>query len=320
MRLKTTVQSVFRDVYGLLAKSFLRRIPGMWRISNFLFRIVWRDIRTIEIEGSKMWIDVNEPAPALRKTFQAYGLNLIHEEATTALFKKVVKPGNVVLDLGANMGYFTLLAARLVGESGKVFAFEPEPKNFNYLKRNIDLNGYSNVEAIQKAVSSKKGKTKLFICSYDSGHHTIEQCDGIEVYSQGKPFEKNWIEIDTVALDEFLEDKTEKVDTIKMDVEGAEALAVLGMRNILRNNKKIKLFIEYFPIFIEKMGSSPRELIESLIREFEFNIYVIGHDYSMEDYEKTSHLRIGSYQELTGFLRNSFSHVNLYVTRESCPK
>ena len=204
-RVKIVVQLVFRKLYGLLARSFLRRVPGIWRISNILFRGAWRGVHIIEVEGSKIWVDFNDPNPALRKTFQAYGLDLIHEERTTALFKRVVRRGDVVLDLGANIGYFTLLAARLVGESGRVYAFEPEPMNFEYLKKNIAVNGYKNVLAYQKGVSGASGTAKLFVCPYDSGHHTINQPNGIKKYRQKYSGEIREVEISIVALDDFLE-------------------------------------------------------------------------------------------------------------------
>lgn len=269
----------------------------------------------IEVQGSKMFIDVNDPRANMRKTFHVYGMNLIHEEATTALFKKVVKPGDVVLDLGANIGYFSLLAARLVGNNGKVFAFEPEPINFYYLMKNIGINNYLNIFAIQKAVSQETGKAKLFICSYDSGHHTINQCEGIEAYSQGRPTEKDSIEVDTVVLDEFLEKKTDRVDIIKMDVEGAEAHALAGMRNTLQRNKRIKVFLEFFPLLLEKMGTSPEAFAQSLLNDFGFAVLAIGHDYNLQSC-KEELIRVNSTKDLFDLLRGDMDHINLYLTRE----
>lgn len=80
-----------------------------------------------------MYVNVWEKDPSMRRTFRAYAANLVHEESTTELFKKIVRPGSIVADLGANIGYFTLLAARLAGKDGHVYAFEPEPRNYSYL-------------------------------------------------------------------------------------------------------------------------------------------------------------------------------------------
>ena len=263
-----------------------------------------------------MYIDVNDPRENMRKTFQAYGMNLVHEEGTTALFKKIVRSGDVVLDLGANIGYFTILAAKLVGPTGKVFSFEPEPTNFLYLTKNIELNNYTNAFAFQRAVSDKQGKTRLFVCSYDSGHHTINQYDGIEAYRRGRQSTVQAIEIETVAVDDFLRGKTDRVDIIKMDVEGAEALALSGMKDTLRRNHTVKVFLEFFPLLMKKMGSSPGTYAESLLNDFGFLVYAIGHDYSMEGVSKDL-VRIESVQQLMKLLEHEDDHLNLYLTREA---
>jgi len=315
-RVKNCLFNLFKKSYRVLAKTPLRKIPGMATFANKIFRKVWPNTNIIEIQGSKMFININEPNPGLRQTFQAYAMNRIHEEATTGILKKIIKPGDIFLDLGANIGYFSLLAAKLTGEKGKVFAFEPEPKNFYYLQKNIEINNYKNIYPFQKAVSDKNGTTELFICEYDSGHHTINQYGGVEVYSHGRPTEKIAIKVDTVKLDDFLADKTDHVDIIKMDIEGAEALAVEGMRNILADNKKIKVLMEFFPLFIRKMGSSPEKLIKTLIEDLGFNIFVIGHDYSMER-EKNDFVKINKAEDLMSLIKNEEDHFNLYISRET---
>lgn len=313
--LKAWFFKMFKKTYDVLAKTPLRKIPHIWEISNLFFRALWPNQNVIDVQGSKMFINVNDSDLRMKKTFQAYGMNLIHEESTTALFKKAVKPGHIVVDLGANIGYFTLLAAKLIGEDGKVFSFEPEPKNFGYLKKNIELNHYKNVFAYQKAVSNNVGKTKLFICAYDSGHHTINHFEGIEAYRQGRRGETKEIEIDMVTLDNFLADKTGRVDIIKIDVEGAEALAIEGMEETIKKNKNIIIFLEYFPLLIKKMGSSPQQLIESLLSDFQFNLFAIGHDYSVSN-SNTDLIKIQTYEQLKNLLKGETDHVNLFLSRD----
>lgn len=318
IKIKTGLFNFFKKSYYALAKTPLRKIPGMATLANLIFRKVWPNTNIIEVQGSKMYIDVNEPNPGLRQTFQAYAMNKIHEETTTGIFKKIIKPGDVFLDLGANIGYFSLLAANLAGEEGKVFSFEPEPKNFYYLQKNMEVNNYKSVHPFQKAVSDKNGTIELFICDYDSGHHTINQYGGVEVYSHGRPTEKKALKIDAVKLDDFLADKTDHVDIVKMDIEGAEALAVEGMRNILKNNKNIKFLMEFFPLFIKKMGNSPEKLIKTLIEELDFKIFVIGHDYSMEK-EKNDLVKINKIEDIMSLIKNEEDHLNLYLSRETTP-
>ena len=289
-----------------------KKTPGAFPIYNFLFKSFWPYKNIIEIQGSKMLLNVHDESYAMRKTFEAYAFRNIHEKETTELFKQTVKEGNTVIDLGANIGYFTLLAAKLVGERGKVFAFEPEPKNYSYLVKNIELNNYHNVVALKKAVSDKNGKTKLYICDYDSGHHTINQAGGLEAYSRGREIKIEEIDIETIRLDDFLKGKEELIDVIKMDVEGAEVLALTGMDNMIRVNKNLKMFIEFFPLLIEKMGGSPEEFIRRLLEDYNFSIYVIPDDY---DAKKGEMIKINSVEEIMNLCKREEDHINLFLKK-----
>ena len=313
--LRTGLLAAARAAYGTVGRTSLGRIPGVRWVSDLLFRLLWPRGTAVEIEGSRMHINPAHPNPTLRRTFMAYALRRTHEPATTQLFKEVVRPGDVVVDLGANMGYFTLLAARLVGSEGRVFAFEPEPTNFAHLTRNIELNAYRQVTAYQKAVSDRYGSAKLFICTYDSGHHTINQFDGIAAYARGRPATAEWVEIDTVPLDEFLGEAAARVGVLKMDIEGAEALALDGMRRILTENRGLRVFTEFFPLLLTKMGSSPDAYARRLIHDFGFTVYAIGQDYSLA---RTGQglIPIRSAGDLGVLVQAEDDHVNLFLVRE----
>lgn len=314
-KIKKTLFLILKNLSNFLRNTKIYRIiPFRQQIYDFLFQKIWPGGQILEIQGSKMYLNIKEKDLTMRRTFQAYALGFIHEETTTKLFKKIVKEGNIVVDLGANIGYFTLLAAKLVGKRGKVFAFEPEPKNFYYLNKNIKLNNYKHVITEQKAVSDRNGKTKLFLSPYDSGHHTINQADGIEAYRLGRRGEVSSIDIETVTLDDYLRDKTDRVDVMKIDIEGAEALAFVGMKETLSINKNIKIFLEFFPLLIEKMGNSPQEFIELLLKDF--NIFAIGHDYSMRKFKKEI-MKIESYDEIKKLIKKKTDHINLYLTKSS---
>src|SRR5260370_4391252 len=124
----------------LSGKGISEIVPGTQVIYELLFRLFWPNKKVVEVQGSMMYVDVFDPDPSMRRTFRAYALNRVHEESTTSLFRSIVKEGDVVVDVGANVGYFTLLAAKLTGSNGKVYAFEPEPRNYRYLLSNIQLN------------------------------------------------------------------------------------------------------------------------------------------------------------------------------------
>jgi FkbM family methyltransferase len=286
-------------------------------IYELLFRLFWRNKNIVEIQGSKMYVNVFDPDPSMRRTFRAYAINKVHEESTTALFRKIVKEGDVVVDLGANIGYFTLLAAKLVGKKGKVYAFEPEPRNYEFLTRNIQLNGYDNVVALQKAVADKPGMVKLFICPYDTGHHTIQKYDGIHAYRpEFVNKKKEFVEVEQVGLDDFLRGKTTRINVIKMDVEGAEMLALAGMEELIRENKNLIMLIEFFPLLIKEMGQSPEEFARRLLEDFHFKMVVVEHDYSMRDrVPREDQLRIRSADQLMGLCKERNDHFNLYLEK-----
>ncbi len=314
-------QALFKTTQGikksLSGKGLTNKIPGIKRVYDYLFGFFYPDSSVIEVEESKMYADINHPSQSMRNTFRAYASNRIHEPQTTELIKSLVKKGDVVLDLGANIGYFTLLAAKLVGEKGRVFSFEPEPTNFKYLTKNIQLNNYTQVKAMQNAVSQKSGeKIKLFICEYESGHHTINQPNGIKDYGGGKHIAEivNSIEIETVSIDDLYKNVIKTpVNFIKMDVEGAEMLALLGMEQTIKESKSLKMVIEFFPLLIKDMGNSPEEFAKKLLKDYGFSMYVVSGEYS--SHTKEGLLKIESVDQLMDLCKEKEGHLNLFLEK-----
>lgn len=112
-----------------------------------------------KINGSKMYLDINDEG--LSHDLISDG---VREFYATQKMKKEIKKGDVIVDIGANIGYYALLEARLVGKKGIVYAIEPVPRNIAILKKNIELNNYSNLEVYQLAYGGQKGSC-LDICS-----------------------------------------------------------------------------------------------------------------------------------------------------------
>ena len=311
-KLRSLLFSAFGKAFNLFLGTGIGKIPAVRAVYHFLYRVLWSNKNIIEVHGSKMYIDLNDKNPALQETFRSYSLLSEFEPSTTKIFEKVVKKGDTVVDLGANIGYFTLLAAKLVGKEGKVYSFEPEPRNYNYLLKNIEINGYSNVVAVQKAVSDKTGKTKLYICPYDSGHHTINQYDGIKAYNPDFIGDKKeFVEVEMVTLDDFFEAKNLSIDVMKMDVEGAEMLALLGMDRVIKESGKLKMFVEFFPLLIREMGGSPEEFIRRFLEDYHFSMFIIPGDY---DASKKG-IKINNADELMRFCKGERSHVNLFLRK-----
>jgi len=261
-KLKSILFSAFQRACQLAEGTGIGRTPGVLAVYNFLGQHLWPNKSIMQIEGSKMYMNTDNLPERYGKALRAYAIFCGWEKSTTEMFKKVVKQGDVVVDLGANMGYFTLLAAKLVGKEGKVYAFEPAPINYSLLIKNIELNGYNNVVPLQKAVSNIAGTVKLFISDEDIGNNTIYQ------YGDDREF----VEVESVTLDEFFKDKEYRVDVIKMDIEGAEMAAILGMDRIIKENNGLKVFSEFYPSLIRAMGYSPEDLLDKLINNYHFSI------------------------------------------------
>ena len=216
--------------------------------------------RKIEFRGHILFLD---PEDSLNLSFSDY------EIYETELIDKELGEGDVFVDIGANLGYHTLTAARKVGEKGKVYAFEPEPKNFALLKKNIIANHYlDRCLLIQKGVSDRTGKKRLYIDPYNYGGHALfDHFEKPEIFLGGRTSEKkdsrnNFIGIEIVALDGFLSEN-KKVNVIKMDIEGAESLVLEGMIETLKAKKHISVFSEFSPSAMNMLGSDPKKFLET---------------------------------------------------------
>lgn len=208
----------------------------------------------IVLEGRKMHVDRDEYLKLL----------LEQDSIMTKFVKKEIKKGDMVLDLGANIGYWTCLLAELVGDKGHVYAFEPEPNNFQLLKKNVEINGYKNVTLEQKAVSDKTGKIRLFISDVKTDHRIYDWSG-----------HQNSIEIDAVRLDDYFKDNELIINYIKSNLQGADFAAVQGMSSLIKRSKALKMIVEYHPDTMLEFGSDPKEFIEVLVSEG-FKLYDVG--------------------------------------------
>lgn len=136
-----------------------------------------------------------------------------YEPEQTRLFGEQLRPGATLLDVGAHVGYYTLLAARLVGSGGRVYAFEPNPRNCEFLRRHVAANGCANVRVEEAAVADTNGVARF---DFGTGSGT------------GHLAESGAVEVRTLRLDDFCHDHDVKPDAIKIDVEGAELDVLRG--------------------------------------------------------------------------------------------
>ena len=190
----------------------------------------------------------------------------VWEPTETYWFVKSVRPGDVVVDVGANTGYYTLIAAKLVGDSGRVYAFEPDPVSFELLQRNVRLNRLHNVVLERKAVSNENGVLKLYIAEENKGDHRIYQPEGEQRES---------VSVDAVSLNSYFEGLHATVDFVKVDTQGAELSILLGMDELVRRSKEIAMAFEYSPWHLAGLGTTGRELLDE-IESHELRIYELG--------------------------------------------
>jgi FkbM family methyltransferase len=148
--------------------------------------------------------------------------------------------GDTVVDVGAHIGLYTIIAAKRVGPSGKVIAIEPDPENFKILKKNISLNQLSNVEPLECAAYSAKKKLKLFLPEVEGGRTIFNTVMQDRVKSCN-----DFLEVEANTLDNILnENNVKRVNYVKIDVEGAEFEVLKGISNVLEANKSVTLVIE----------------------------------------------------------------------------
>jgi FkbM family methyltransferase len=190
---------------------------------------------------------------------------LPYEPFETELLLRQVQPGDVALDLGANIGFHTLLLARAVGPSGRVYAFEPDPANFALLKRNVERHGYGNVVLVQKAVSDKTSTATLFRSGDNSGDHRLAPA------AEGRAE----LAVETVRLDDYFAGQEVRVGVVKMDIQGSEAGALSGMRGLLSGSPGVALFCECWPHGLARAGASPQAFLSEL-EGLGFSLYHIS--------------------------------------------
>lgn len=231
----------------------IERIPGVITIYKFIFKLLNpKVIVLINCKENKMYINIEDIG--LTPYLLSRG---VYKPFETDLLEKLLKKNMTVVNVGANIGYYTLIVANRVGPNGKVYAFEPEPKNFELLVRNIKKNGYKNILPIQIAISDKKGILKLFLDKSNLGNHSLAEQNIAE--------KNGFVEVETNSLDNFFEEynKDLKVDLILMDTQGAEGLILDGAKKIIGNNK-LKIIMEFWPYGLNGMGTDALDLLKKL--------------------------------------------------------
>ncbi|WP_028589695.1 FkbM family methyltransferase [Paenibacillus massiliensis] len=163
------------------------------------------------------------------------------EAPLTKYFIKHVKPGNVVVDVGTNVGYFTLLSAKLVGTSGKVIGYEANPEMYSFAQDNIAMNWLTDqVTLVNKAIYSENRQLQFQTSERFHGYSSINERPTDELVRD----QFTCIEVEAVTLDSELE-AIDRIDLLKIDIEGGEYQAFLGAIDSIKSKKIRKISFEW---------------------------------------------------------------------------
>jgi FkbM family methyltransferase len=217
-----------------LARQLLLLLPARWlrwlgRI-QFRFPLLrrWGDRISSELLSGAVTVG-HGPARGLRITLggahPGYALGTSEPVLQQALVD-LLRPGNVFYDLGANVGFFTLLAARLVGPSGAVIAFEPDPRNADTLRANVAANGFENVTVVQEGVTERSGTVDFVLAASTASHFA----------TAGQPAAGS-TPVRVTSLDDFLGGGAPPPTVVKLDIEGEEVRALRGAGAMLETHR-----------------------------------------------------------------------------------
>jgi FkbM family methyltransferase len=248
------LQRFLSRLVAALDRAGAARIPGARRVWSLVHRAAFSSGETrVVVNGIPMWVDTSDRVIATRLLGGG-----TWEPEETAAFLAHVREGMCVFDVGANIGYYTLLAARAAGASGRIYAFEPEPRNYSLLARNVAENGFSNVRLFDAAVSNRAGSATLHLDDANFGAHSFEA--GSIRTSSGRS-----VEVEALALDGFLEEARDFSAgvLVKVDVQGAEALVVEGGRRLL-GLPRVTVILEFWPEALERASADPARLLADL--------------------------------------------------------
>jgi len=228
-----------------------------------LLRLVKGNYMRVTIDDHPFTVDLRDKIVSFMILFyREYDV----EEAT--VLRRLIRPGDRVVDVGAHIGYYSVLLGLGTGTGGRVLSLEPHPDNNACLARNVADNALEGVVRIERvAAGAASGEATLFESGRNRGDNRMYSSDDLPTRSFSVPVR---------AVDDLVAD-WDRVDLIKMDIQGFEPAAILGMRETLSRNAGIILLTEFWPYGIKQAGSEPQAMLETLL-SFDFELYEIRAD------------------------------------------
>lgn len=243
--MRDALYPIYRKVAQLLGRTGLVQLPSIRAVHRRFRSALTRG--SVSVMGHQMLLDRADTLELASRE--------VHDPLETHVLVHHARPGDVVADLGAHIGYFTLLLARRVGPEGHVYAFEPDPENFRLLRRNTRLNGYENVTCVNLAVGDRTGTTFPYRAPENLGDH--------RTYDPGE-LGRERIETGVTRLDDFFRERVSGLDLVKLNVQGAEAPALEGMGDLLTGDRPPTIVLEFWPLGLRRAGAEPKAVLERL--------------------------------------------------------
>ncbi|WP_405849185.1 FkbM family methyltransferase [Streptomyces niveus] len=261
-----------------LGRGYLRHVPGSFGKSPLVVRYLNPRLRVRPRQGvvrarfgARFAVDTQD---LIQRYLYMFG---VWEPHMTRWLQKRLRPGDTFIDVGANIGYYSVLASQLVGDGGRVVAIEASPVFHQKLQQQVRLNNCGNVRALNGAVSDeRKMLTFVLASSANMGANSIVPYDG--------PAESSF-EIEALPLPEILTAaEIASVRVIKIDVEGAEGPVVRGLAPMLdKLRPDAEITVEVTPDRMTQLGDSAEELLATM-RDHGFHVYRLANDYAPESY------------------------------------
>lgn len=229
---------------------------------------------TRTIYGHKIFVDTHDISITPHILLDGFW-----EQWITNLFRGLMRPGMTVIDIGANLGYYSILAADIVGPTGRLVAFEANPSLAELLHSNLAVNGFLDRSTIEhKAVLSSSGMVRFGVYERYLGGSSIYASEEVAARHQDKV---KMIDVPAIALDDYFR-PGEKVDLVKIDAEGAEPSILQGARRVLTENQDIQVIMEFAPSIFEQSYGSAAKVHED-VTALGFTMYRIEHDGSLTE-------------------------------------
>ncbi len=218
---------------------------------------IFNGLTAVAIFDKNIIIDANL-ADWIQKQIYFFGRYEI-EKSQTIFWNNYLKPGMIVFDVGANIGYYSLMTAKRIGSNGRVYAFEPVTLTFRELTKNIQLNRFSNILPQKIALSNIQGLAEIFTANQSN--------TGTSGFSEQSNFSGIKETVDTIEGDKFIySNNISRLDVIKIDVEGAELKVLGGLKDALKRFRPLVL-IEINRKLLQKFDASPEQVYLCLHNE-----------------------------------------------------